>query len=45
MANTIITPALIAKEAMLQLENNLVMANNVHREYKQAFVKVLSRTE
>ena len=40
MANTIITPALIAKEAMLQLENNMVMANNVHREYKQAFVKV-----
>ena len=40
MANSLITPAVIAKEAMMQLENNLVMANNVHREYKQEFVRV-----
>ena len=37
MANTLITPSLIAKEALMQLENNLVMANNVHREYKEEF--------
>jgi len=37
MANTLITPSLIAKEALMQLENNLVMANNVHREYKKEF--------
>lgn len=39
MANAIITPSVIAKEALMQLENNLVMGNNVHREYKQEFVK------
>lgn len=37
MANTIVTPSLIAKEALMQLENNLVMANRVHREYKKDF--------
>lgn len=37
MANTIITPSLIAKEALMQLENNLVMGNQVHREYKKEF--------
>lgn len=37
MANTIITPDIIAKEALMQLENNLVMANQVHREYKKEF--------
>lgn len=40
MANTIITPTIIAREALMQLENNLVMGNNVHREYKEEFVKV-----
>lgn len=40
MANTIITPSIIAKEALMQLENNLVMGNNVHKEYKKEFVKV-----
>lgn len=40
MANELITPSMIAKEAMFQLENNLVLANNVHREYKKEFVKV-----
>ena len=40
MANSIITPTVIAKEALMQLENNLVMGNNVHREYKKEFVKV-----
>lgn len=37
MANTLITPSLIAKEALMQLENNLVAANCVHREYKKEF--------
>lgn len=40
MANAIITPSIIAKEAVMQLENNMVMGNNVHREYKKEFVKV-----
>lgn len=40
MANSVITPTVIAKEALFQLENNLVAANNVHREYKKEFVKV-----
>ncbi|MBC8158283.1 MAG: hypothetical protein H8E94_03015 [Alphaproteobacteria bacterium] len=40
MANATITPTIIAKEALMQLENNLVMGNNVHREYKKEFVKV-----
>lgn len=37
MANTIITPSIIAKEALMQLENNLVLGNRVHREYKKEF--------
>lgn len=40
MANKYITPSVIAKEALMQLENNLVFGNNVHREYKKEFVKV-----
>lgn len=40
MANAVITPTLIAKEALMQLENNMVMGNNVYREYKKEFVKV-----
>jgi len=40
MANALITPSVIAKEALAQLENNLVMGNSVHREYKKEFVKV-----
>lgn len=37
MANSLITPTLIAKEALMQLENNLVMGRLVHREYKSEF--------
>lgn len=40
MSNTILTPSVIAKEALMQLENNLVMGDNVHRDYKKEFVKV-----
>lgn len=35
MSNTLITPTIIAREALMLLENNLVMANNVHREYRK----------
>ncbi|WDS36236.1 P22 phage major capsid protein family protein [Pseudoxanthomonas sp.] len=37
MANTLITPDIIAKEALMQLENNLVMGKLVHREYRSEF--------
>ena len=40
MANTILTPDIIAKEALMVLENNLVMADLVHRDYSNEFVKV-----
>lgn len=40
MSNTLITPSIIAKEALMQLENNMVMGNLVHRAYKKEFVKV-----
>lgn len=35
--NTLVTPAMIAKEALMQVENNTVMAQNVHREYRKEF--------
>lgn len=37
MANSLVTPDIIAKEALMQLENNVVMGNQVHREYKKEF--------
>lgn len=37
--NTLITPSIIAKEALMQLRNNMVMGGLVHREYKNEFVK------
>lgn len=40
MANALITPQVIAKEALRNLENNLVVGNLVHREFKKEFVKV-----
>lgn len=40
MSNTLINPSIIAKEALFQLENNMVMGDKVHREYKNEFVKV-----
>lgn len=41
MANALITPQIIAREALMQVENNLMIANKVHREYKKEFnVKV-----
>jgi hypothetical protein len=40
MSNTLITPSVIAKEALMQVENNCVMSDCVHRTYKKEFVKV-----
>lgn len=37
MPATLVTPSMIAKEALMQLENNCVLANRVHREYKKEF--------
>lgn len=40
MSNSILTPSIIAKEALMQLKNNLVMGRKVHRDYSKEFVKV-----
>lgn len=40
MANALLTPDMIAKEALVHLKNNLVMARSVHRDYKKEFHKV-----
>jgi hypothetical protein len=38
--HTLLTPTVIAKEALMLLENNLVMGNLVHRKYVNEFKKV-----
>ncbi len=40
MANTIITPSIIAKVGLANLENNLVMGKKVYRDYSREFVTV-----
>ena len=40
MGNTILTPQIIANEALMVLQSNLTMANLVHRDYSNEFVKV-----
>lgn len=45
MTQTLITPDIIAKEALMQLENNCVMGKLVHREYRNEFVKVGSTVD
>jgi hypothetical protein len=40
MTQQILEPSIIAKEALMQLENSLVMAGLVHRDYKKEFVKI-----
>ena len=40
MSNTLITPQIIAKEALFHLENNVIMGAKVHRQYKKEFVKI-----
>lgn len=40
MANTLLTPTVIAKEALAVLRNNAVMANLVYRDYSSDFAAV-----
>ena len=40
MPNNFLTPQIIAREALIVLENNLVMANLVHRDYSDEFAQV-----
>lgn len=40
MANTFLTPDIIAREALMQLRNNAVMANLVHRDFSNEFAAV-----
>ena len=40
MANTLLTPQIIAKEALMVLRNNAVMANLVYRDYSDEFAAV-----
>ena len=44
MSNTILTPDLIAREALMVLRNNAVMANLVHRDYSGDFVGAVGDT-
>ncbi len=39
-SNTLLTPTIIAKEALMMLVNNMAMSRNVHTAYKNEFVKV-----
>ena len=40
MANTLLTPNIIAKEALMVLQSNLTMANLVHCDYADEFAQV-----
>ena len=40
MANTFLTPEVVAKEALMVLQSNLVMADLVHRDYADDYVAV-----
>jgi hypothetical protein len=40
MANSLLTPSIIAKEALRILMNNMVMGNLVYRDYKKEFNKI-----
>ena len=44
MANTILTPDIIAREALMVLRNNAVMAKLVHRDYSDEFVSGVGDT-
>ena len=44
MANTFLTPDIIAREALMILRNNAVMANLVHRDYSSEFVGAVGDT-
>lgn len=40
MSNTLLTPTIIAKQALMILTNNLIAANLVYKDYAEEFVKV-----
>lgn len=40
MANTLLTPSVITNETLMMLENNLVMASKVNRQFENQFVKI-----
>jgi len=40
MPNTVLTPSIIAKEAIMVLQNNMVFAGLVHRDFSNEFAKV-----
>ena len=42
MSNTVLTPDIIAAEALRVLDNNLVMAKQVHRDYQSEFNKSIN---
>lgn len=44
MANTILTPEVIAREALMVLRNNAVMAKLVHRDYSDDYVGAVGDT-
>ena len=44
MTQNIVTPSIVAKEALVQLSNNLVAAPLVHREYSSEFVSGVGAT-
>lgn len=44
MANTFLTPSIIAREALMVLRNNTVMSNLVHRDYSNDFVSGVGDT-
>ena len=44
MPNKFLTPNIIAKEALMQLRNNAVMASLVHRDYSSEFVGAVGDT-
>lgn len=39
-SNTILTPSLITKETLVMLENNLVAAGKVNRQFENQFIKI-----
>jgi hypothetical protein len=39
-ANSVLTPSLISKETLVMLENNLVAAGKVNRQFENQFVKI-----
>ena len=40
MANTVLTPSIIARESLMVLENNMVMSNLIYHDYSSEYVNV-----